>query len=285
VRGATGTPRQFWRKIAGPGHVRWSHDLWSTSHETGDYSEWLAPDQYGFVKGAYEGGAHMSTERPYSGRWSWKGQNDPTLPDRFAYSAKVTRWAFKDVAEAYYSAWFWVPATYHIIQSKPVLLMQWKEHTAPNNPALFYNAKHLWTGQDILGVYDWEARVPYDNPAALLPKGRWFNLTVWQKFHPTEGHFIGWLDGAKITDIRNVATQGGAGQPNATMFGVANYANTEPALSQAIYVDDVSVVASTADQLNTVASFSEPGIYVLRLTVSDDIATAHDDMVVRVRRE
>jgi uncharacterized protein YjdB len=285
-----GPVNMFWTKIAGPGVVRFAHEHEMISHETGDYSEWLKPDQFGFVKGAYEGGATMTTERAYSGRWSWKGINDPNLAPPFNYSAKVSRWAYDGITapgQAHYmSAWYWWPEEYDVPQgaSNPPLIMQWKARTS-NNPVMPIFGKHHWaTGVDIINIYDWTDNIVHDNPAAVIPKGRWFNITAYLLAHQTAGVVIVWLDGVKMYHLTGENTLDAASNTMLRLYmGIANYANNHATIDHPLWVDDFSITAATADQLNTSASFSEPGTYLLRLTASSSLTTLSDTIRVTVR--
>lgn len=287
---APGPVNMFWSKIAGPGLVRFAHEYERISHETGDYSEWRKPDQYGFVKGAYEGGAIMTTERAYSGRWSWKGINDPNLTPPFNYSAKVSRWAYDNITGPgqghYMSAWYWWPEEYDVPlgASNPPLIMQWKARTS-NNPVMpIFGKHHGPTGVDIINIYDWTDQIVHENPIAVIPKGRWFNITTYMLAHQTAGVVIVWLDGVKVYHLTGENTLDAANNTMLRLYmGIANYGNNQATIDHPLWVDDFSITAATADQLNTSASFSEPGTYVLRLTASNSLTTLSDTIQVTVR--
>jgi hypothetical protein len=295
IENPSGTAYRFWRKISGPGVVQWAHEYWRTSHETGDFSEWEAPID-GFPKGAHEGGAFMSTEKSFSGRWAWKGVNDPALTEgTLAYSSKVSRWGFDDITapgQAHYmSAYYWWPKTYNLVSpnSGPPIIMQWKARTSHNPVMPIFGKNNATNGLDYINLFDWTPpSAAHDNfgQDAVIPKDRWFNLTAYILAHQTAGKVMVWLDGKRIYHLTGENTLDAANNTSLRLYaGIANYGDnvqTRDPLNP-LWVDDFSMVTDLADQLNTSVTFSEPGTYVFRLTATDDIETVSDDIRIEVQ--
>lgn len=276
-----GPLRMFWSKISGPGTATFSHDRFSSSFEDGTISEWTAPNEWGYVGGAQEGGAIVSTDRARSGLYSWKGINDPTLPPPANYSAKVTRWRF-DYVEGYYSAWYWLAPNFTVPAGKPTNIFQFKERTTPWDPTWVLNVKKVG-GLDVLNLYDWHGRVSYDFPGAL-PKGQWFQLVAYQRVSATAGEIVVWRDGVQLIALKNVNTLGAPTNtsPPYLMWGVGNYAFDGTSVGGILYVDDAAV-SNVTDPRSTSVRFSAPGTYSLRLTASNGVTTLNDTVEVTVR--
>jgi uncharacterized protein YjdB len=283
VSNASGPLRMFWSKISGPGTATFSHDQFTSSFEDGTISEWTAPNEWGYVGGQQDGGGFVSQDMAHSGTRSWKGYNDPSLPPPGNYSAKISRWRF-DWPEGYYAAWYWWPPSRNVAQGEPIIIFQFKERTAPYDPPWLVNAKRV-NGQDIVGLYDWYGRVAHDNPAAVLPKGRWFHVAAYQKVSRTAGELTVWLDGVRIYDLSGINTVGAPTNtsPPFLMWGIANYAPVGTSgIGTHLYVDDATVTNVT-DPRTTSVRFSAPGTYVLRLTASNGQTTLNDTVEITVR--
>jgi hypothetical protein len=69
------------------------------------------------------------------------------------------------------------------------------------------------------------------------------------------------------------------------MWGIGNYSNALVGQgAETLYFDDVTVnPADAGDILTTTADFSEPGTYLLRLSVYDGTQTISDDVRITVR--
>jgi uncharacterized protein YjdB len=278
-----GPLRMFWSKISGPGSATFSHDQFTSSFEDGTISEWTAPNEWGYVGGQQNGGGFVSQDMAHSGTYSWKGYNDPSLPPPENYSAKISRWRF-DYPEGYYSAWYWWPPDRNVAQGEPIIIFQFKERTAPYDPPWLVNAKRV-NGQDIVGLWDWYGRVAHDNPAALLPKGRWFHVAAYQKVSRTSGELTVWLDGVRVYNLSGINTVGAPTNttPPFLMWGIANYAPVGTSgIGTHLYVDDAAV-SNVTDPRSTSVRFSAPGTYLLRLTASNGQTTLNDTIEVTVR--
>lgn len=280
-----GPLKMFWSKISGPGTAVFSHEQFTSSFEDGTISEWTAPtpDQPDRVGGHQNGGGYVTQDMAHSGAYSWKGYNDPSLPPPENYSAKLLRWRF-DWLEAYYSAWYWWPPERNVAQSEPINVFQFKERTSPYNPSWLVHAKRV-NGLDILELWDWYGHVGYKNPAALLPKGRWFHIAAYQKVSRTAGELTVWLDGVRIYDLSGINTLGGATNtsPPFLMWGVGNYAPLGTSgIGTHLYADDAAA-SNVTDPRNTSVRFSASGTYLVRLTASNGVTTLSDTVEVTVR--
>jgi hypothetical protein len=278
-----GLTRAYWSKISGPGVVTFQGEQFNSSFEDGTVNAWLA-DHGGQV----EGGGSVSTEQAHSGAYSWKAYNDPNLPSPDDFSAKLTRWRFDDDS-AYYSAWYYWPPGYVVngrgsgATRNYVNIFQYKQRTMPTDPVWIVAVVGLrgTADQDQLEAHAFDyLEVP---TGAVVPRGRWFQVTVFLKEGWTDGELMVWLDGKLIFSRSDVNTLGSTGNTNPphVMWGVGNYGT--PGIGQAIYIDDAVVVPAGPPAPS--ATFSAPGTYVLRLTASDAAGTVtrSDDVTVIVR--
>jgi hypothetical protein len=275
--------RAYWSKIRGPGVVSFAGEQFNASFEDGTVNAWLADDG-----GQVEGGGSVTTEQAHSGSYSWKAYNDPALPDPDNFSAKLTRWRFDDDS-AYYSAWYYWPADYVVngrgsgATRNYVNIFQYKQRTAPTDPVWIVAVVGLSGSQDQDQLEAHAFNYLEVPTGAVVPKGRWFQVTAFLREGRDDGEFVVWLDGRLVFSRSGVNTLGSTGNtdPPHVMWGVGNYGT--PGIGHAVYVDDAVVVP--AGPPATWATFSAPGTYVLRLTASDAAGTRtlRDDVTVTVR--
>jgi hypothetical protein len=241
--------------------------MFDASFEDGTVNEWT-----GDGGGSSIGGATVTTEQARSGRYSWKGYNDPSLPDPYYYSAKLLRHRF-DVASGYYSAWYWWPTDYTVDYSN---IFQYKEDAnGVYDPTWIVIARN-----DKFGIHDFQGGSGIFTTGASIPKGRWFNITAYLKASKSAGEFIVWVDGKVIFSRSGINTLGKA---ETLMWGVGNYALH--GVGKHVYVDDTAVsdAAAYPNPSITSVTFSQAGTYVLRLNVSDGAETVSDDVEITVR--
>ncbi len=275
-------PRVFWSKISGPGVVQFDNEQFNASFEDGTVNAWLADNG-----GDVTGGGSVTTERAHSGAYSWKAYNDPRLPDPYNYSAKLDRWRFDDDS-AYYSAWYYWPADYLVngqgsgATRNYLNIFQYKERTNPWNPVWIVAVTGVpgTTDRDGFELHAWDyLEVP---TGVLVPKGRWFQITTFLKEGRDDGQITVWLDGVLIGNQSGVNTLGGTtnSSPPHVMWGVGNYSTV--GIGKTLYIDD-AVVVPAGLPVSHAATFSAPGVYVLRLTASDDAHAESDSVIVTVR--
>ena len=278
----SGLPNVFWSKISGPGVVSFPNEQFNSSFEDGTVNAWLADNG-----GDQTGGGSVSTDFAHSGTYAWKAYNNPLLPDPYNFSAKLDRWRFDDDS-AYYSAWYYWPPDYLVngqgsgATRNYVNIFQYKERTAPWDPVWIIAVEGVpeTTDQDEFYVHAWDY---LELPTGVrVPKGRWFQITVFLREGWTDGRLALWIDGQPVFDRSELNTLGGSTNvsPPHVMWGVGNYGT--PGINKQIYVDDAVVVPAGLPTARS-AAFSAPGVYVLRLTASDGLRAVSDDVTVTVR--
>ena len=277
-----GMPRVFWSKLSGPGVVHFDNEQFNASFEDSTVNAWLADNG-----GDVTGGGFVTNTIAHSGTYSWQAYNDPQLPDPFNYSAKLERWRFDDDS-AYYSAWYWWPADY-LVNSQGsgatrdyLNMFQYKERTDPWNPVWIVAVKGVpgTTDKDEFELHAWDyLEIP---TGVLVPKGRWFQITTFLKEGRDDGEIAVWLDGLPIGDQTGVNTLGGATNisPPHVMWGVGNYSTV--GIGKSLYIDD-AVVVPAGLPVSRSATFSAPGVYVLRLVASDGARALSGDVTVTVQ--
>ena len=275
-------PRVFWSKISGPGVAQFDNEQFNSSFEDGTVNAWLADNG-----GDVTGGGSVTTERAHSGLSSWKAYNDSSLPDPFNFSAKLERWRFDDDS-AYYSAWYWWPADYlvngqgHGPTRDYLNIFQYKARTAPWDPVWIVAVIGVpgSTDKDEFELHAWDyLEAP---TGVLVPKGRWFQLTTFLREGRGDGQITVWLDGVVIANHDGVNTLGDTTNisPPHVMWGVGNYSTV--GIGKSLYIDD-AVVVPAGLPVSRSARFSAPGVYVLRLTASNDVSAESDSVTVTVQ--
>jgi hypothetical protein len=212
--------------------------LWSADHETGDLSEWIAGDQGGFSANPPTTTIAASTDVAHTGSYSVKLTN-AAAGARDA--ARLWRQA-PYPAEAYYSAWYFLPEAY----SAPVswTIMQFRA-PSPEDPSVIgslvdLDVRGLPGGELILSVFDHRTaylRSPTPATALPLPIGRWFQIeALFRNVSGDGGRLVVWMDGALYYDIQRP-------------FGLSSSVYWSPCSSSydlapaeaPIYVDDAAV--------------------------------------------
>ena len=216
----------------------------------------------------------MTTEQAaHSGTHTWKAYNDPAITDAtLRFSAKLLRNRF-DIATGYYSAWYWFPTGY---ASGYDNIFQFKEDAnGVYDPTWIVIARN-----GFFGIHDYQGGSGITATSTPVPTGRWVNITAYLKASQTAGELIVWVDGKVIFNRSGINTLGKAAT---LMWGVGNYGSDQ--VGKWIYVDDteVSDAAAYPNASTTSATFSAPGVYVLRLTASDGQQSMSDDVQVTVR--
>jgi hypothetical protein len=220
-----------------------SNVIWSTDHESGDLSDWLADSGGGTYSSAADG-ATVSKERAHSGRFSLR------LLTATAAGGGPRAGAWREGAfpkEAFYSAWYYLPRTYQTISFWTIL--KFETHFTAGDLAhvdelIDVNLRAAPGGELIVYVFDHRREYlqsPIAQPTPIVPVGRWFHLEAfYRNANDDTGRLTIWLDGGQIYDIAQRPT---GADPSVywTPCNVTDDISPDPA---EIFVDDAAIALS-----------------------------------------
>lgn len=215
-----------------------SEILWSAQHETGDLSEWTENGEGGSAANPPTTTVTATTEFAHGGTHSVKLTNAAVGDYDTSRVWRVASYP----AEAYYSAWYYVPQAYAATPDWTIMQFRAPSSQDPSVISLLLDVdlRSLPGGEMILSIYD--HRAPYlrsPTPATVMPVpvGRWFHVeALFRNFPDDRGRAIVWLDGQVNYDIQRP-------------FGVNTTVYWSPCNSSydlsppdaAIYVDDAAI--------------------------------------------
>jgi hypothetical protein len=212
--------------------------LWEARHEGGDLGEWIEDGRGGSAADAPMAAIAATTELAHGG----------------SYSVKMTNAAVADVAasrvwrespypaEAYYSAWYYIPEPYAL--TAVWTIMQFKAPDANDSSAnrhiIDIDVRSLPGGELILSVFDHRApylRSPTPPTAMVLPIGRWFQVeALYRNVSDDSGRLVIWLDGQVNYDITRPF-----GINNTVYWSLCSSSYGFSPAESTIYVDDAAV--------------------------------------------
>jgi hypothetical protein len=223
-----------------------SQILWSAHHEMGDLSEWSDNSAGGSAADPPTTTTAATTEFAHGGAYAVKLTNAAAGTYD---TSRVWRQAVYP-AEAYYSAWYYLPQAYTAAASWTI--MQFRAPSAQDPSVISYlldvDLRSLPGGEVILSVYDHRAaylRSPTPPVALSVPVGRWFQIeALFRNAADDGGRFTLWLDGQLDYDIQRPF-----GVNTAVYWSPCNSSYDFSPSEAAIYVDDaaISVVRLTPD--------------------------------------
>ncbi len=212
--------------------------LWSARHETGDLSEWTEGGKGGTAADMPDTSLAVSTDFAHTGRYSVKLTNGAV-----SMSEDAHLWRQDDYpAEAYYSAWFYLPRAYQTTADWSLVELQ-----VPTNgdsgvigQLIDIDLRSLPNGDLILSVYDHRAaylRSPTPDPALLVPVGQWFQIeTFYRNVNDDSGQLTVWLDGQLNYDIHRPF-----GSNSTVYWTVSSKTYGLSPAESTIYIDDAAV--------------------------------------------
>jgi hypothetical protein len=217
--------------------------IWSANHESRDLGEWERDAGGGTYVDAYgEADTHavvLASDAAHAG----------------GFAAKLTRQSvdgvsgpglFRDAElpeDAYYSAWYLVPAQYETISGWAIMKFRSKN---PDDPAqlgegLDLNLRSLPGGDYVLYVFDHDRNyleAPVADPPPIVQVGRWFHLEVRLRVGASpRGAIDVWFDGRKTYELSNRTTAGTQG----LYFSPCNITADVTPAPTSLYVDDVAI--------------------------------------------
>ena len=210
--------------------------LWSARHETGDLSEWTEGGKGGTAADMPDTSVAISTDFAHTGRYSVKLTNGAV-----SMSEDAHLWRQDDYpAEAYYSAWFYLPRAYQATADWSIVELQvpTSGDSGVVGQLIDIDLRSLPNGDLILSVYDHRAaylRSPTPDPAILVPVGQWFQIETFYR-NDDSGQLTVWLDGQLDYDIHRPF-----GSNSTVYWTVSNKTYGLSPAESTIYVDDAAV--------------------------------------------
>ena len=156
--------------------------LWFAEHETADFTEWTAGSKGGYSADAPDTSVVISTDVAHSGSHSVR------LANGAASVYETARlWRQDDFpAEAYYSAWFYLPQTHRTTEDWTIMQFNTPPGGDGGTDGLLIDVdlRSLPGGDTILDIFDHRPpylRSPTAEPAQPVPIARWFQLEVFYR--------------------------------------------------------------------------------------------------------
>jgi hypothetical protein len=180
----------------------------------------------------------VSTDFAHTGRYSVKLTNGAV-----SMSESAHLWRQDDYpAEAYYSAWFYLPRAYQTTADWSLVQFQVPPSAdgGPIGQLLDIDLRSLPNGDLILSVYDHRPaylRSPTPDPAILVPVGQWFQIeTFYRNLDDDTGQLTVWLDGQLNYDLHRPF-----GANSAVYWTVSSKTYGLSPAESVIYIDDAAV--------------------------------------------
>ena len=212
--------------------------VWSARHETGDLREWTEGGKGGTAADAPDTSVTVSTDFAHTGRYSAKLTNDAVATYEDAHLWREDSYP----AEAYYSAWFYLPRAYQTIADWSLVQFQVPATSDAGviGQLLDIDLRSLPDGDLILSVYDHRAaylRSPTPDPAILVPIGQWFQIEAfYRNVNDDSGQLTVWLDGQVNYDLHRPF-----GSNSTVYWTVCSKTYGLSPAESVIYVDDAAV--------------------------------------------
>jgi hypothetical protein len=215
-----------------------SQILWSARHETGDLSEWVAEGQGGSAADPPMTTIAATTEFAHGGMYSVKLTN-AAIDD---YDTSRLWRAAPYPADAYYSAWYYLPQQVTVNVSWTI--MQFRAPSSQDPSVIGYlldvDLRSLPGGELIVSVFDHRApylRSPTPPVAMPVPVGRWFQLeALFRNLSDDRGRFSVWLDGQLNYDLERPL-----GVSSTVYWSPCSSSYDFAPADAALYVDDAAV--------------------------------------------
>ena len=182
--------------------------IWSTSHETGDFSDWHTGQEGSAVFNSGEAQVGVSTEAAHSGQYAlkmevWNIGQETT-------GARIFRWD-EYLTEGYFSCWMMFPELPQV--NDWLNIFQFKKRdtaTGAVDPTWYNEIKNKPEGPVLTLTHwnqEWDIAPNVRAPAPLQPN-QWFHLEWYYKDGVADGILHIWQDGKLLWDLRNIDTRG-----------------------------------------------------------------------------
>ena len=212
--------------------------LWTATFEPGDLSEWLQGGDGGYAAVNVTPKPSVTTEFAHTGRYSGKAVLMSSSQQSFEYFYREA----PSPPEAYYSAWFYIPASYVVKTWLSIMHFQGSPTNDGRNafPTWDINLNPQQDGSLTAQLYNFVTMKPLlQTQGVPVPIGKWvhFELLLKKAITATGGVAV-WQDGTAILKVEDVAT---VYQSDWTEFMVGGSADAITPSMGAVYVDDAAI--------------------------------------------
>ena len=180
--------------------------LWSATFEVGDLSEWMGDGHGGTYVANAAAAPIATTDTVHRGRYAGMATVTPTAMMSIDYLFRN----LPSPAEAYYSAWYYVPASFTV--KNWLSLMHFNGSVTGDGNNLFA----LWDlnlyprpdGSLVAHLYDYLTFTNLEQVVPVaVPTAAWVHFEIFlRKAATATGEIAVWQDGVEILDTRNIVT-------------------------------------------------------------------------------
>lgn len=218
--------------------------IWSAEHEVGDLSEWADGAAGADNLGEGEGTVDLTQEHVHTGSFAVKlsKEVDASSVSRGG-GPRLVRVGLP--AEAFYSAWYFVPVAYQTHSYWTI--MQFDSLTMTNtiyDRGVDLQLRSLPDGGLVLqALFHNEAYLlaPLSDPPPQVPVGRWFHVEAeFRAASDVTGKMVVWLDGRRVYELTGRPTVA----PESLEFMVSSFLLDLDPSPVDLYVDDVVISRS-----------------------------------------
>jgi hypothetical protein len=215
-----------------------SYLVWYADHEAGDLSEWEALESGAGPTGVGESSDEQARSGSYSLRLASAAGDDSAIGAGFDFNER---------AEAYFSAWFYIPEV-HQTDLDWSIFRFWSRGDGCTGPGglcqgVDVNLRPLPNGDAVVYLFNAEPDVlqtPVSDPPLYVPVARWFHVEVlFRRSTGRDGRVWVWFDGKPLYRFENWRTA----ESDNLFWSVSNTLAPREGGTSVIYVDDAAISA------------------------------------------
>jgi hypothetical protein len=180
--------------------------LWQATFEPGDLSEWTADGQGGVYTDGQAPDPVATQDQAHRGQYAGLVVFSPGSAAAFSYFYREQ----PSPAQAYYGAWFRLPASLQVRSFLGLLHFGYHQTAGdPNTIAIWdFDLQPESDGSLVPHLYQTGAASPVAaQPAMPVPPATWVHFELlFKKAADATGRIVAWQDGVQIMDVTNVVT-------------------------------------------------------------------------------
>lgn len=183
--------------------------LWSTSHESGDLSDWYK-DQGGAVYNTGGDDARVTVTPGVAHTGNYSVKMEVWNIDTQKRACRIFRWA-EHLTEGYFSCWLMFPALPDVGGWLNIFQFKKKNYTSGAVDPTWYNEVKNKSQGTVLTLthwnQEWDIR-PNVNPSPVISAKEWFHVEWHYKDGINDGEVGIWINGTKVWHLENINTTG-----------------------------------------------------------------------------